>query len=125
MIAKQKNPFQDEIYDLFKQVKVNIPLLDMIRQIPSHVKFLKDLCTVKRKLNVQNKVFLTEQVSSILQTNVAPKYKDPGCPTIASHIGGTVIDRALLDLRASVNFLPFIMYQELGLGEMKSTRITL
>ena len=66
LVVKQKNHFHDEIYDMFKQVKVNIPLLDMIRQIPSHAKFLKDLCTVKRKLNVQKKVFLTEQVSSIL-----------------------------------------------------------
>ena len=48
LVAKQKNQIQDEIYDLFKQLKVNIPLLDMIRQIPSHAKFLKDLCTVKK-----------------------------------------------------------------------------
>ena len=39
-----------EIYKLFKQVKLNIPLLDAIKQIPSYAKFLKDLCTVKRKL---------------------------------------------------------------------------
>ena len=33
-----------EIYELFKQVKLNIPLLDAIKQIPSYAKFLKDLC---------------------------------------------------------------------------------
>jgi hypothetical protein len=32
-----------EIYELFKQVKVNIPLLDAIKQVPSYAKFLKDL----------------------------------------------------------------------------------
>ena len=37
-----------EIYELFKQVKVNISLLDAIKQILSYAKFLKDLCTVKR-----------------------------------------------------------------------------
>ena len=36
-----------EIYEIFKQVKVNIPLLDAIKQIPSYAKFLKDLCIVK------------------------------------------------------------------------------
>ena len=41
-----------EVYELFKQVKVNIPLLDAIKKIPSHAKFLKDLCIVKRKLGV-------------------------------------------------------------------------
>jgi hypothetical protein len=43
--------------------------------------FLKDLCTVKRKLNVKKKALLAEQVSVILQNNNALKYKDPGCPT--------------------------------------------
>ena len=50
-----------EIYELFKQVKLNIPLLDAIKQIPSYAKFLKDLCTVKRKLGVNKEAFMTEQ----------------------------------------------------------------
>jgi hypothetical protein len=53
-------------------------LLDAIKQIPSYAKFLKDLCTVKRKLNVKKKTFLAEHVSVILQNNNALKYKDPG-----------------------------------------------
>ncbi|KAJ6969900.1 hypothetical protein NC653_034455 [Populus alba x Populus x berolinensis] len=47
-------------------------------KVPSYAKFLKDLCTVKRKLNMKKKAFLAEQVSSILQNNNALKYKDPG-----------------------------------------------
>ena len=50
-------------------MKVNIPLLDMIRQVPTYAKFLKDLCIVKRGLNVENKAFLTEQVSAIIQSS--------------------------------------------------------
>ncbi|KAL6325711.1 hypothetical protein AAG906_023595 [Vitis piasezkii] len=49
------------------QVKVNIPLLDMIKQVPTYAKFLKDLCTVKRGLHVTKNVFLTEQVSAIIR----------------------------------------------------------
>ena len=48
-----------EIYELFKQVKLNIPLLDAIKKIPSYAKFLKDLCTVKRKLGVNKEAFMT------------------------------------------------------------------
>ena len=44
-----------EILELFKQVKINIPLLDAIKQVQSYAKFLKDLCTVKRKLNVHKR----------------------------------------------------------------------
>ncbi|RVW13817.1 Retrovirus-related Pol polyprotein from transposon 17.6 [Vitis vinifera] len=83
--------------NLQRQVKVNIPLLDMIKQVPTYVKFLKDLCTVKRGLNVNKKAFLTEQVSAIIQYKSLVKYKDPGCPTIS----------------------------QLGLGELKPTSITL
>ncbi|RVW86138.1 hypothetical protein CK203_037968 [Vitis vinifera] len=51
-----------KILEVLRQVKVNIPLLDMIKQVPSYAKFLKDLCTIKRGLNVNKKAFLTEQV---------------------------------------------------------------
>ena len=49
-----------------RQVKVNIPLLNMIKQVPTYAKFLKDLCTIKKGLNVNKKAFLTEQVSAII-----------------------------------------------------------
>jgi len=41
-------------------------MLDAIKHVPSYAKILKDLCTVKRKLNVKKKAFLAEQVSAIL-----------------------------------------------------------
>ncbi|RVW86166.1 Retrovirus-related Pol polyprotein from transposon 17.6 [Vitis vinifera] len=37
----------------------------------------KDLCTIKRGLNVNKKAFLTEQVSAIIQCKSPLKYKDP------------------------------------------------
>ena len=114
-----------EIFEVFKQVKINIPLLDAIKQVPSYAKFLKDLCTVKRKHHVQKKAFLTESVSSIIQQLAPPKYRDPGCPTISCIIGSTRIERALLDLGASVNLLPFSVYEQLGLGELKPIPVVL
>jgi len=98
-------------------------LLDAIRQIPSYAKFLKDLCIVKRKLNVKKKVFLAEQV--ILRNNNALKYKDPSCPTISCFIGEYKIERVLLNLGASVNLLPYSVFQSLNLGELKPTSVTL
>ncbi|KAL6348464.1 hypothetical protein AAG906_007396 [Vitis piasezkii] len=40
-------------------------------------------------------------------------------------IGETCVEKALLDLGASVNLLPYSIYKQLGLGELKSTSITL
>ena len=45
-----------EIFEVLKQVKVNIPLLDMIRQVPTYAKFLKDLCTIKRGMHLKKKL---------------------------------------------------------------------
>ena len=64
---KKKAINQTEILEVLRQVKVNIPLLDMIKQVPTYAKFLKDLCTVKRGLNVNKKALLTEQVSAIIE----------------------------------------------------------
>ena len=109
--GKKKGPKQVEILEVLRRVKVNIPLLDMIKQVPTYAKFLKDLCTVKRGLNIDKRAFLTEQVSSIIQCKTMVKYKDPGPPTISVNIGGKCIDKTLLDLGASVNFLPYSVYK--------------
>ncbi|RVW81608.1 hypothetical protein CK203_049451 [Vitis vinifera] len=114
-----------EILEVLRQVKVNIPLLDMIKQVPTYAKFLKDLCTVKRGLQVTKNAFLTEQVSVIIQSKSPVKYKDLGCPTISVNIGGTHVEKALLDLGASVNLLPYSVYKQLGLGGLKPTSMTL
>ena len=103
---KKNRVNQTEMLEVLRQVKVNIPLLDMIKQVPTYAKFLKDLCTVKKSLNVNKKAFLTEQVSAIIGNKTPVKYKDPGCPTISVNIGGISVEKALLDLGASVNLFP-------------------
>ena len=82
----------------------------MIKQVPMYEKFLKDLCTVKIGFNVNKKAFLIEKVSAIIECQTPVKYKDLGCPTISVNIGSTCVEKALLDLGASVNLLPFSMY---------------
>ena len=121
---KKSSVNQKKMIEVLRQVKVNIPLLDMIKQVPTYAKFLKDLCTVKRGFNVNKKAFLTEQVRAIIECKTPVKYKDPGCPTISVNIGGISVEKALLDLGASVNLLPYSMYKQLGLGELKPTSIT-
>ena len=123
--GKKKASQQAGILEVLRQVKVNIPLLDIIKQVSAYAKFLKDLCTIKKGLGIEKKAFLTEKVSAIIQSKNPVKYKDPGSPTISVNIGGNCIDKSLLDLGASVNLLPYSMYKQLGLGELKPTKITL
>ena len=123
--GKKKETQQAGMPEVLRQVKVNIPLLDLINQVPAYAKFLKDLCTIKRGLGIEKKAFLTEHVSALIQSKYPVKYKDPGSPTIPVNIGGSCINKALLDLGASVNLMPFSVYMQLGLGELKPTTVTL
>ena len=73
-LRKKKNSVnQTKMLEVLRQVKVNIPLLHMIKQVPTYTKFLKDLCMVKRGLNVNKKAFLTEQVSAIIECKTPVK----------------------------------------------------
>ena len=53
--AKKKVINEAEILEVLRQVKVNIPLLDMIKLVLMYTKILKDLCIVKRGLNVDKR----------------------------------------------------------------------
>ena len=125
--GKKKATQQAGILEVLRQVKINIPLLDLINQVPAYTKFLKDLCTIKKGLGIEKKAFLTELVSALIQSKYPVKYKDPGSPTIPIpvNIGGNCINKSLLDLGASVNLMPYSVYKQLCLGELKPTTITL
>ena len=111
----------EKILKMFNQVKLNVPLLDVIQQVPTYGKFLKDMCTKKRKMNVPKKVFLATTISELLSDPIPVKYKDTRCPIISCIIGQTEISRALLNLGASINLLSFSVYQQLGLGKLCPT----
>jgi hypothetical protein len=64
----------------------------------------------RTRTHTPKKVFLTEQVSSILQHILPLKFKDPSAPTISCIIGDQKIEKALLDLGAGVNLLPYLVY---------------
>ncbi|RVW88310.1 hypothetical protein CK203_038684 [Vitis vinifera] len=122
--GKKEIKNSSEILEVLRQVKVNIPLLDMIKQVPTYAKFLKDLCTVKRGLHVTKKAFLIEQVSAIIQSKSPVKYKIRDVPPFQSTLEDTC-GEGFTRLGASVNLLPYSMYKQLGLGGLKPTTITL
>ncbi|XP_031270520.1 uncharacterized protein LOC116128893 [Pistacia vera] len=70
-------------------------------------------------------LFKQENVSAVVSNRIPPKLKDPGAPSISCVIGNVTINRALLDLRASVNLLPTSVYEQFNLGELKSTEVIL
>ncbi|XP_071939872.1 uncharacterized protein [Coffea arabica] len=114
---------EKEILDVFRKVEINIPLLDAIKQVPKYAKFLNNLCTHKRKLRRDERVAIGENVSAILQRKLPPKCGDPGIFIILCKIGNTPIRRVMLDLWASINVMPKIIYASLNLEPLKETAI--
>ncbi|KAF1894566.1 hypothetical protein Lal_00031435, partial [Lupinus albus] len=55
-----------DLLDTFRKVEVNIPLLDAIKQIPRYAKFLKELCTHKRKLKGNERINMGRNVSAMI-----------------------------------------------------------
>ncbi|PIN19344.1 DNA-directed DNA polymerase [Handroanthus impetiginosus] len=107
------------------KLHINIPFAKALEQMPSYVKFMKDILSKKRRLGDYETVALTEECSAIIQNKLPPKLKDPGSFTIPCTIGTHFSGRALCDLGASINLMPYSIYRTLGLGEAKSTSITL
>ena len=115
----KKDENEKEMFDMFRKVHVNIPLLDAIKQVPRYAKFLKELCTNKRKLKGNKVVNVGENVSAVLQQKLPPKCKDPGSFTIPCIIGNTRFNKVMLDLGASINVMPSYIYDSLNLGPLK------
>ncbi|KAM2682002.1 hypothetical protein EV2_013613 [Malus domestica] len=48
-MQSKKDESDKDIIDTFRKVQVNIPLLDAIKQVPKYAKFLKELCTTRKR----------------------------------------------------------------------------
>ncbi|XP_070040432.1 uncharacterized protein [Nicotiana tomentosiformis] len=105
---------------MLSQVQLNV-----LREIPKHAKYIKDIVAHKRRLNEFETVALTEKRTSRVQNKLPQKLKDPGNFTILLQIGNTDVGRALCDLGASINLMPLSLFKQLGLGAPRLTIVML
>ena len=49
LVESRKDEQNKDLYETFRRYEVNISFLDAIKQVPRYAKFLKELCTIKRK----------------------------------------------------------------------------
>ncbi|XP_010521402.1 PREDICTED: uncharacterized protein LOC104800302 [Tarenaya hassleriana] len=78
-------------------MEVTIPFHEVITQMPSYAKFLKDILAKKRTIETETVTFSLEG-SAILKHELPPKMTDPGSFSIPCKLGNVTIDRALCDL---------------------------
>ncbi|XP_039128895.1 uncharacterized protein LOC120265028 [Dioscorea cayenensis subsp. rotundata] len=60
--------------EVLKKLYINIPFTEALQQMPSYAKFLKDICSKKRKLEEYETVALTE-CSALIQNNYLQSLK--------------------------------------------------
>ena len=79
--VKLKKDHMDEQFgkflELFKQLHINLPLVEALSQMLKYAKFLKELLSNKRKLEELSIVTLSEECLTILQNKVSKKLKNP------------------------------------------------
>ena len=98
-------------------------MLDAI-QVPTYVKYLRDILNNKRPLLTTEVIKLTEECSAAI-LNTSPVKKDPGCPTIDCSIGSQNFENTLCNLGASVSVMPKKVFDKLNHSTLTPTLMCL
>ncbi|KAK8346245.1 hypothetical protein V6Z12_A07G201000 [Gossypium hirsutum] len=105
LVQCKKERDKKEILETFRKLEINIPLLDAI------------------KLLGNEKVSVGENVSTLLQQKIFPKYKNQCMFSISCKIVSVGIKKAMCDLGASINVMPLSIYKLLNAGPLKETGV--
>ncbi|XP_070048692.1 uncharacterized protein [Nicotiana tomentosiformis] len=123
-LEKQNNDNQfKKFIDMMKSFSINVPLVEALEQMSGYAKFMKDLVTKKRSMNCET-IKMTHQVSAMVHS-IAPKLENPGEITIPCTIGSANFAKALCDLGANINFMPYFVFKMLGIGQPRPTSMKL
>ncbi|XP_057775304.1 uncharacterized protein LOC130994276 [Salvia miltiorrhiza] len=95
------------------------------QKVPAYVKFFKELVSNKRKFGDNEKILVSELANSIIQQPLPPKQRDPGSFVIKIALGNGKEATGMLDLGAGINLMPYSIFIQLELGDLKPTRMCL
>ncbi|XP_070022628.1 uncharacterized protein [Nicotiana sylvestris] len=104
-------------------LSINVPLVEALEQMPGYAKFMKDLVTKKRSIDCET-IKMTHQVSAIVNS-MAPKLENPDAFTIPFTIRSADFAKALCNLGASINLMPYSVFKKLGIGQPRATSMRL
>ncbi|XP_070053222.1 uncharacterized protein [Nicotiana tomentosiformis] len=115
----QKDDQYKKFMDILKQIRVNIPLIDALKEIPGYAKMMNDLMSRKFDFQYLATITLTQTCSTVMTRPIAEKLSDPESFTIPCIIGNYAFAKALCDLGARINLLPLDIYKRLGIGRAR------
>nr|XP_016501177.1 PREDICTED: uncharacterized protein LOC107819570 [Nicotiana tabacum] len=119
-LVKQRKEYQyKKFIEMLRQIQLNIPLRDALREMPGYAKMMKDIMSRKFDFQDLSTVTLTQTCSAVVTRPMAQKMSDPGSFTILCTIGSYAFAKALCDLGASINLMPLAVYTKLGIGRAR------
>ncbi|CAL1382075.1 unnamed protein product [Linum trigynum] len=111
--------------EMLRNLHLNIPFLKAMAQMPRYAKYVKGFLINKPKLEGLASVTLGEECSAFLLDRLPKKRSAPGSFTIPLDIGDHHIDNALAELGASVNVMTYKLFKKLGVGELKTSKLSI
>ncbi|XP_070049998.1 uncharacterized protein [Nicotiana tomentosiformis] len=125
-LAKQRKDDQyRKFMEILKQIQLNIPLMDALREMSGYTKMMKDLMSRKFNFQDMSTVTLTQTCSAVVTRPMAKKLSDPGSFTIPCTIRSYAFAKALCDLGAIINLMSLEIYTKLGIGRARPTSMLL
>nr|GEV89079.1 reverse transcriptase domain-containing protein [Tanacetum cinerariifolium] len=109
---------------MFKQLHINITLVDALILIPKYQKMLKSFLSNKEKLLELENTPLNENCSAVILKKLPEKLGNPGKFLIPCGFSKLKC-KSLADLCASINLMTLFVWKKLGLPELISTRMTI
>lgn len=122
---------EEETFDIIEQLKnmsIQIPLFQAIKDIPLYGKAIKEACLKKpgRKKKDPKIVHVLGKLEDIMLGKVViPKYLDPSSPVVDLIINGQAVKNALVDLGATINVMTKETMHRLSIEGLRKTPIVL
>ncbi|RYQ95339.1 hypothetical protein Ahy_B08g090543 [Arachis hypogaea] len=111
--------------DIFASLHVNIPFIKALQQMPSYIKYMKELLTRKNSLKGGQIIVMNKECNALIQPELPTKSKDPGSFHIPCAIGEIMFDKGLCDLGASINLMPLSLMKRLQINELMPTDVVI
>jgi len=93
--------------------------------MPLYAKFLKEILSKRRRVDEHETIALGEECSIVVLNKLPIKLKELGSFSIRCLIGNVIIDRASCSLGSSISLMPYLIFKNLNLGELRPTNIFL
>ncbi|XP_057746750.1 uncharacterized protein LOC130966019 [Arachis stenosperma] len=110
---------------VFKKLQINILFAEVLEKKPPYMACLKNVFSEKKALKRDETIMLTKECSALLQKKLPQKLLDPRSFLIPCTIGTITFEKALCNLRSSINLSPLSVMKKLGIQEAQPIRISL